>query len=63
MKVASLLPSACELVVLAGGEEMLVGRSHEDDFPSSVKRLPILTGQVIKFESSKQVRWAALGAI
>lgn len=43
MRVVSLLPSATELLVAAGGEGLLVGRSHECDFPASLGRLPILT--------------------
>src|SRR3569832_2562 len=40
-KIASLLPAATEIVCALGLEENLVGRSHECDFPSSVKQLPI----------------------
>ncbi len=40
-RIVSLLPSATEIVVALGYESALVGRSHECDVPSSVKRLPI----------------------
>jgi len=40
-KIVSLLPAATEIVCALGLEENLVGRSHECDFPSSVKQLPI----------------------
>ncbi|HEY8999848.1 MAG TPA: cobalamin-binding protein [Mucilaginibacter sp.] len=40
-KIVSLLPAATEIVCALGLEENLVGRSHECDFPASVKRLPI----------------------
>jgi iron complex transport system substrate-binding protein len=43
MKVVSLLPSATEIVCALGHEASLVGRSHECDFPPSVRRLPALT--------------------
>ncbi|MBI3295827.1 MAG: cobalamin-binding protein [Deltaproteobacteria bacterium] len=43
MKVVSLIPSATEIVCALGFEETLVGRSHECDFPHSVKHLPICT--------------------
>jgi iron complex transport system substrate-binding protein len=40
-KIISLLPAATEIVCALGLEENLVGRSHECDFPASVKQLPI----------------------
>jgi len=40
-KIVSLLPAATEIVCALGLEENLVGRSHECDFPISVKQLPI----------------------
>jgi len=43
MRVASLLPSATELVCAVGGRENLVGVSHECDFPAGVEALPVLT--------------------
>jgi iron complex transport system substrate-binding protein len=42
-RVASLLPSATEIVCAVGAEADLVGISHECDFPESVRRLPVLT--------------------
>lgn len=43
MRVVSLLPSATELLCAAGGEDLLVGRSHECDWPPSVRDRPVLT--------------------
>lgn len=40
-KIVSLLPAATEIVCALGHEENLVGRSHECDFPESVKHLPV----------------------
>jgi iron complex transport system substrate-binding protein len=40
-KIVSLLPAATEIVCALGLEQNLVGRSHECDFPESVKKLPI----------------------
>ena len=40
-KIVSLLPAATEIVCALGLEKNLVGRSHECDFPESVKQLPI----------------------
>ncbi|WPU99475.1 cobalamin-binding protein [Mucilaginibacter sp. cycad4] len=42
-KIVSLLPAATEIICALGLEENLVGRSHECDFPASVKHLPICT--------------------
>ncbi len=43
MKIASLLAAGTEFVCALGAGEFLVGRSHECDNPSWVKRLPALT--------------------
>src|SRR5262245_24016177 len=42
-RIASLLPSATEIVCAVGAENDLVGISHECDFPESVRHLPALT--------------------
>lgn len=39
-RVVSLIASATEIVAALGREDMLVGRSHECDYPPSVTRLP-----------------------
>lgn len=43
MRIVSLLPAATEWVCAFGGENDLVGRSHECDAPSSVRALPAVT--------------------
>jgi iron complex transport system substrate-binding protein len=40
-KIISLLPAATEIVCALGLEQNLVGRSHECDYPESVKSLPV----------------------
>ena len=40
-RIISLLPAATEIVCALGLEHNLVGRSHECDFPESVKSLPV----------------------
>jgi iron complex transport system substrate-binding protein len=40
-KIVSLLPAATEIICALGLETSLVGRSHECDYPVSVKQLPI----------------------
>jgi iron complex transport system substrate-binding protein len=47
-RIISLIASATEIVCALGFESQMVGRSHECDFPASVKRLPICTSP--KFE-------------
>src|SRR5260370_8634957 len=42
-RIASLLPSATEIVCALGFEDQMVGRSHECDYPAPVARLPVLT--------------------
>ncbi|MCC6660800.1 MAG: ABC transporter substrate-binding protein [Phycisphaerales bacterium] len=44
MRVVSLLPSATETLCLVGGSGLLVGRSHECDYPPGIAHLPVLTG-------------------
>ncbi|TPX32228.1 hypothetical protein SmJEL517_g04655 [Synchytrium microbalum] len=60
LRVVSLLPSATETltVISKAAASLLVGRSHEDDYPKSITHLPILTGSRIQFtaaEVDKQV--------
>ncbi len=51
MKIASLLPSATEIVCVLGLEKNLVGITHECDFPKSVETKPHLTAGVISHET------------
>ena len=43
MRIVSLLPSTTEIACALGLESQLVGRSHECDYPESIKDLPVLT--------------------
>ena len=43
MRVVSLVPSATELLHAMGCGDLLVGRSHECDWPKAVSDLPVLT--------------------
>jgi iron complex transport system substrate-binding protein len=42
-RVVSLIASATEIVCALGARDLLVGRSHECDFPPELARLPSLT--------------------
>jgi iron complex transport system substrate-binding protein len=42
-RIVSLIASSTEIICALGFEGSLVGRSHECDFPLSVKRLPVCT--------------------
>lgn len=43
VRIASLLPSATEIVCALGSRAELVGRSHECDFPEGIEGVPVLT--------------------
>src|SRR5260370_36928000 len=47
MRIASLLPSATEIVCSLGMEEELVAVTHECDYPESVRAKPVLTRSVL----------------
>src|SRR6476659_689161 len=51
-RIVSLIASATEIVCALGFEEQLVGRSHECDYPLSVKALPQCTGPKFNVEGS-----------
>jgi len=55
MRVVSLLPSATETLCLLGGSDLLVGRSHECDFPASIQDRPVLTAQITEFTTPAEV--------
>src|ERR1700682_2012918 len=52
MRVASLLPSATEIVCALGMENELVAVTHECDYPPSVRAKPVLTRSVLSAASS-----------
>src|SRR5262245_8926475 len=51
-RIISLIASATEIVCVLGFEDQLVGRSHECDFPASVKQLPQLTSPKFNVEGT-----------
>jgi hypothetical protein len=48
MRIASLLPSATEIICALGSRAELVGRSHECDFPAGVQDVLVLTSARIE---------------
>jgi len=55
LRVVSVLPSATEMLCFIGGGHLLVGRSHEDNYPESITHLPIVTGQLTEFTTAVDV--------
>jgi iron complex transport system substrate-binding protein len=51
-RIVSLIASATEIVCALGYEGQLVGRSHECDYPPSVKRLPVCTAPKFNVEGT-----------
>ena len=51
-RIVSLIASATEIVCALGFEDQLVGRSHECDFPLTVKQLPQLTSPKFEVEGT-----------
>jgi iron complex transport system substrate-binding protein len=62
LRVASLLPSATEMVHFAGAGENLVGVTHECDYPPGVEKLPKLTSSKINHSMTSAEIDAAIGA-
>jgi len=46
-RIASLVPAATEIVAALGAEDLLVGISHECDYPASITSLPRLTASPV----------------
>ncbi len=53
-RIVSLIASATEIVCALGFEDQIVGRSHECDYPDSVRRLPICTEPKFDVEGSSR---------
>ncbi|NEP28846.1 ABC transporter substrate-binding protein, partial [Moorena sp. SIO3I6] len=43
LKIVTLLPSATEIVAALGLADAIVGRSHECDYPATIKNQPVCT--------------------
>lgn len=63
-RIISLIPSATEIVAALGYQHSLVGRSHECDYPASVKRLTVCSEPRIDVSgTSSQIDKAVVGAV
>ncbi|MDZ4836683.1 MAG: cobalamin-binding protein [Candidatus Melainabacteria bacterium] len=51
-RIVSLIASSTEIVHALGMSEYMVGRSHECDYPQSIKNLPICTGPKFQTDGS-----------
>ena len=60
VRIASLLPSATEIVCALGARAQLVGRSHECDFPAGIDEVPVLTSARIESSDSSRTIDAAV---
>lgn len=60
LKIVSLLPSATEIVYALGAGDLLVGRSHECDFPVQTSILPVCTRARIDASASSAAIDAAV---
>ncbi len=63
MRVVSLLPSATEIACAVGASADLVGVSHECDFPSQVRALPVLTSSRLSNAASSRAIDAAVRSL
>ncbi len=67
-RIISLIPSATEIVTALGLQDQLVGRSHECDFPESIRSLPVCSEPRIDVNASsgeidRQVKSALANAV
>lgn len=53
-RIASLIPSATEIVAALGHADDLVGRSHECDHPPGVEALPVLTAPRVPLDGASR---------
>jgi iron complex transport system substrate-binding protein len=53
-RIVSFLPSATEMVCALGLEDRLVGITHECDYPSSIKKKPIVVRSAVPVETMTQ---------
>ncbi|GAC1402304.1 MAG: cobalamin-binding protein [Candidatus Velthaea sp.] len=62
MRIASLLPSATEILFAVGAGERVVGVTHECDYPPQARGLPVLTASLLPPELQTHLGAAQTGA-
>ncbi len=50
MRICSLIPGATEVIAALGLEHQLVGISHECDYPSSIRQVPVMIEALVEAE-------------
>lgn len=53
-RIVSFLPAGTEIACALGARDMLVGRSHECDYPAGVKTLPVVSKPALRLEGLSQ---------
>lgn len=53
-RIVSLIASSTEIIHALGLGEYMVGRSHECDYPASVKALPVCTAPKFNVEGTSR---------
>ena len=53
-KIVSLIPSGTEILAALGLADVIVGRSHECDFPSDIKNIPACTQARVTYPHSPE---------
>lgn len=53
-RIVSFLPAGTEIACALGAGDMLVGRSHECDYPESVKSLPVVSKPALSLDGLSQ---------
>lgn len=54
MRIVSFLPAGTEIAYAIGAGELMVGRSHECDYPPEVKSLPVVSRPALHLEGLSQ---------
>jgi len=54
LRIVSFLPAATEIAYALGAGDFLVGRSHECDYPSQVKSLPVVSRPALAIDQLAQ---------
>src|SRR3954453_5518067 len=62
MRIVSFLPAGTEIAYALGAGDLLVGRSHECDYPPEVKALPVVSKPALDLDGLSQGAIDSAGA-